>query len=105
MPWPASPASCSPLSLSRIRCGDPATPSPLAEAVANEPAHANVLAGLGGGLGDQIGDLELVVADVRLIEQTHFRVEAVELAVHDLVDHVRRLALGLELRGVDLALL
>src|SRR5580765_8120815 len=73
----------------------------------NEPAeapHLDVLARLGDRILDDGLDRALVVADVRLLEQADFGIELVELAGHDLVDHLCRLALPFPLRPDDLAL-
>src|SRR5215472_6835641 len=101
MPWPASPASSSPESLSRMRCGLAFNALLGTEAEAREPAHDDVLTGLGRHLLHQVADDDLVVLDERLLEQAHLAVELVELAVHDLVRDRRRLALVLHLLLVD----
>src|SRR5262245_37529882 len=104
IPWPASPARISPLSLRRMRRNFGATPSLRAEAVAGEPPHHEILSGLGRGFLEQVADGLLVVANVGLLEQADLREELVELAAHDLVDDRSRLALVLELRDIDGAL-
>src|SRR5215470_13691982 len=79
--------------------------SVLAENEPAEASHLDVLAGLGDRILDDGLDRALVVPDVRLLEQADLRIELVELAGHDLVDHLRRLALALHLRAEDLPLL
>src|SRR5262245_1954320 len=104
MPWPASPASSSPESLSRIRSGRAFNASLRTQAEAHEPAHDHVLAGLRRRPLHQIAHRPLVVLDERLLHQADLGKELVELAVHDLVHDLRRLALVLDLLGVDRAL-
>src|SRR5712691_7663704 len=101
MPCPASPASSSPDSLSRMRCGLALNASLCAQAEAHEAAHDHVLAGPGRDLLDELVDGLLVVLDERLLHQAHLGVELVELAVDDLVGDRRRLALVLDLLRVD----
>src|SRR5215218_2549200 len=76
---------------------------PLPHLEAGEAAQHELLAHLGRVVVQQVLDGLLVVADVRLVEQHDLLVEAVELALDDLLHDVGRLALGLG--GVDLALL
>src|SRR5262249_20193739 len=104
MPCPASPASSSPESLSRMRCGLAFNASLRPEAEAGEAADDDVLAGLGRHLLDQVADDDLVVLDERLLHEADLAVELVELAVDDLVRDRGRLALVLHLVGVDRAL-
>src|SRR6185503_15584459 len=71
MPCPAVPASSSPDSLSRMRCGRARTRLLGAESVPHEPAHDDVLAGLRGHLLHQVSDRLLVVLDEGLLHEAH----------------------------------
>src|ERR1044071_3941062 len=104
MPCPASPASSSPESLSRMRCGFALNASLRAQAEPHESPHDDVLARLRRDLPDQVADRLLVVLDERLLHEAHLGVELVELAIHDLVHDRGRFALVLHLLGVDRAL-
>jgi len=52
----------------------------------------------------QVNDYDVRIAHARLIHQAYLRVVALELAVDNLVDYVRRLVLARELRAIDLLL-
>src|SRR6187551_4125878 len=68
---------------------------------ANESLHLNVFAGLCRGLRDQLADGDVGVTDRRLVDEHELRVEAPQLPLDDLVEHVRRLAGVFHLRAVD----
>src|SRR5688500_17173669 len=76
-----------------------------ADAIADEPADDDILAGLGRGLCDELADAHGRIANRRLLHEDELGVEAPELALDDLVEHVRRLAAVLHLRPVDRLLL
>src|SRR5437762_7415303 len=77
----------------------------LSNSEANEPRHVDVLAGLGARLRDHLRHGHGAVANRRLLEQHELRVEAPELALDDLVEHVGGLAGALHLGAVDRLLL
>src|SRR5205807_6634148 len=82
------------------RFGD-AVAAALADLEAGEAGDADLLAELGGRLGDELAHLllPLLVLDPGLIEKAHLGVEGLELPLDDLVDDVRRLVR--DLRAVD----
>src|SRR5437667_2183849 len=104
MPWRASPARISPLSLRRMRWKRAPKGLLLAEPEAGEAPDLDVLAGLRRGVAHQVADRRLVVANVGLLEQADLGEELLELAGHDLLDDLGGLALPGGLRLQDLAL-
>src|SRR5690348_17851508 len=115
-PNPLSPARASPESLSKTRgyfrslmnessseVNDPPA-SRFAQLVANEAPHLDVLTRLRGRFFHEIADRLLGIAHPRLVEQRDVFIECLDLALDDLVDHVLRLSLGLDLFDEDAAL-
>src|SRR5215510_9056194 len=80
---------------------------PLAHLEAGEALDDDPLAGLGVHAVDQLSNLRLArgVLDEGLLEQALIGEELLELALDDLVEHLRRLLLVRQLPPVDLALL
>src|SRR5262245_49540814 len=76
----------------------------LSKLVSDEPPHGNLLPDLGAGLVEQLLDRLGVVLHEGLLEQDVVLVEGLELPLHDLVDHVVRLA-GLLRLGARISLL
>src|SRR5512140_1345989 len=79
--------------------------SVLADLEAREPSDLDVLAHLGDELGDEVADLELVVADVGLVEEADLFEELAQLAQDDLLHDLRRLLHVAELGQDDLLFL
>src|SRR2546421_6175723 len=110
MPSSRGPPKASPLSLSRTRRYRGRSPlgeamaSSLLDVKAGEAPDHDVLLEAGDVLLDQILDRGLVVAYPQLLHQAVVLVEGVDLALHDLGDLRRRLALRFEALGVDLSL-
>ena len=62
---------------------------------------AGVTGGLGSILGHELGHRDVGVADRGLVEKHELRVEATQLAIDNLVEHVRRFTRPLQLGSVD----
>src|SRR5262249_4088116 len=108
---PGAPSSTARLAVSTVAA--PPGPLPcsltpgsglLAQLVADEPADDHVLAHLRGDLLHQVVDALGPLPDVGLVQEHGLLVEGVEHAVHDLVQHVLRLAHLAGALGVDLPL-
>src|SRR6266511_3633443 len=70
----------------------PTLPGLLAEPIPDEPTHGHLLPDLGRHLVEELLDRLRVVLHVRLVEQDRLCVERLQLALHDLRDHVVGLA-------------
>src|SRR5687768_5701125 len=105
IPKPCSPASASPLSLTTTRRYFRSAIL-LAQRVANETAHDDLLARFGGRFRDQLahGLLALRILYEDLVHQRRFLVELAEFTLDDLVPHLLGLALVLDLLQIDAAL-
>src|SRR5215203_7079744 len=68
---------------------------PFPQLEADEAGDGDVLAELGDRRLDQLADGQLRVADRGLVEQADLLVEAVQLTLDDLLDHLRGLVLHL----------
>src|SRR5262249_10620243 len=113
IPYPWSPASASPESFRTMRRyrGRPAASAAVTGSASDpetgEPLDDHPLARLGVGQVDEVLDLRFAarVLDERLLEQALLGEELLELALDDLVEHLRGLLLIGHLSAVDLALL
>src|SRR5208282_3960420 len=76
----------------------------LADLEARKTAHADVFPDLGDGLLDQVADGDLFVLDKVLLVEAALRKKLFELAFHDAVEQIFRLAGGACLLEVILAL-
>src|SRR5581483_10294465 len=73
----------------------------LSHSEARKTADRDVLAEFGHFLGDEVLDLQGVVLDIGLLQETGLLVKLGELTLHDLFDDVLRLFGGRGLRPVD----
>src|ERR1051326_5132110 len=112
MPYFSSPPRASPVTLRMTRLylrtlftgRRPLLFDPFANLVPHEAPDLDVLSHARDRVPQQVADLAVGVLDEGLLDQTDFRIEAVQFALDDLIDDLFRLALLQHLSAIDGAL-